>query len=72
MDDAMVHGQKEVGNLWSSSRHYETTPPARVFSVEPTFVRASYVALNRNNGISVRCFSNDYLFEQPSMTINTN
>jgi len=62
-----------IRSLFRSSSPYDVDYPfrARYFNFDPTHIYASYFD-NRSDGQSIRCFSNDYLFNQPSITIHPN
>ena len=69
---ASPYFQGSYGDYWSSSPYEIDSPKlAHNLNLSSSIVYANGYS-RRALGQSVRCFSNDYLFTQPSMTINTN
>ena len=62
---------KLEAQLWSSSATSTSSPASRYIGIYSNLL---HVSLNtyRGYGHSVRCFSNDYMFTSPSMTIHPN
>ncbi len=55
--------------LWSSSSNWATSTEGRRMQLTDEVLKTS-IGQTRSYTLSVRCFSNDYLFSQPSMTID--
>jgi hypothetical protein len=69
--DALLYRLRRDVYLWSSSPYSTTYPNSRTLYLNDSYVGAA-IHNRRAYGFPVRCFSNDYMFTSPSMTIYPN
>lgn len=68
--DASLYDQGEWSNLWSSSPYSASNPLSRRFYLTPGNLYANDLS-NRTYANPVRCFSNEYIPETASLTLNS-